>query len=349
VDKIEALKGEGTVLVFLSLETAVHSRSLNYFDGLIKLGVTCKWHDIPNKNILKNLKRIISDYKNTDCIFIVCSPSHLLVTYVLLTTRKRPYFDAGWPLYDGVISSRRNFGVLGANLLKTFFIDFIAMVFSKKIFVETPQQQNRIRNKYFIKKEKLVALPTGFQESRFTKQNQLLPNKEGVVVLFRGGDLIEAGIDVLIDAIKMNQNKNIKFVIVSNSVRLKSFTLPNTTFITNYVSDKDLNEIYCSVNIVLGQLSSHKRTNWTIPHKFYEAAYMGLPYLTSNSAPMLELSKNEYVKVFKADDSSALLFVIEQMLSDPSKTKILGINIKRLYEKEFSQYQLSNLLAKNII
>lgn len=348
MDKIEVLKGEGTVLVFLSLETAVHSRSMNYFDGLIKLGVTCKWHNIPSKNILKNLNRVISNYKYTNCIFIVCSPSHLLVPYVLLTTRKQPYFDAGWPLYDGAISSRRNFGVLGANLLKTFFIDFIAMVFSKKIFVETCQQQNRIRNKYFIEKEKLVALPTGFRESRFTKQNQLLPNKKGGMVLFRGGDLIEAGIDVLIDAIKMNQNKDIKFVIISNSTRFKSFALPNATFITNYVSDKDLNEIYCSTNIVLGQLSSHERTNWTIPHKFYEAAYMGLPYLTSNSAPMLELSKNEYVKVFKADDSSALLFAIEQLLGDPNKSKILGINIKKLYEKEFSQYQLSNLLAKNI-
>jgi glycosyltransferase involved in cell wall biosynthesis len=178
--------------------------------------------------------------------------------------------------------------------------------------------------------------------------NQLFPNKKRGVVLFRGGDLIEAGIDVLIDAIKMNLNKDLKFVIISNSTRLRSFTLPNTTFITNYVSDNELNEIHNSTNLVLGQLSSHKRTNWTIPHKFYEAAYMGLPYLTSDSSPMLELSKNEFVQVFKAGDSNALLFAIEQLLGDSNKSKVLGINIKKLYEKEFSQYQLSNLLAKNL-
>ena len=348
MNQTEVLKSRGVELVFLSLETAIHSRSMTYFDGLIKLGVGCKWHNIPSKNILKNLNRIVSNYKNTNCIFIVCSPSHVLVPYVLISTRKKPYFDAGWPLFDGVITSRRNFGILGANLLKTYVIDFVAMIFSKKIFVETYQQQDRVRKKYFLRKERLIVLPTGFREARFTKPYKLLPNKKGGVVLFRGGDLIEAGIDVLIDAIRMNLNKDIKFIIISKSNRFKSFKLPNTTFITSSVSDKDLNEIYRSTHIVLGQLSSHVRTNWTIPHKFYEAAYMGIPYLTSDSAPMLELVKNGIVEVFKAGDSSALLFAIEQLLGDPNKSKILGINIKKLYEQKFSQYQLSNLLAKNI-
>jgi hypothetical protein len=132
MDQIEVLKAKGTVLVFLSLETVVYSRSINYFDGLVKLGITCKWLNIPNKNVIKNLNRIVSKLKNDGCVFIVCSPSHLLVPYVLLTTRKRHYFDASWPLYDGVITSRRDFGFLGVNLLKTFFIDFMAMVFLKK-------------------------------------------------------------------------------------------------------------------------------------------------------------------------------------------------------------------------
>lgn len=335
-------------IVFISLQGLTHSRTKNYYQGLKNLGLTCQWLEIPNKGILKNLKNIIRENTTTQSILVVASPSHLLVPFTFLALRSRPYFDAGWLLYDGVIVSRKSFGFFGLKFLKTLIIDIAAILLAKKMFVESNQQKKRISRFAFWKSDEIIFIPTGFEESRFKKINPVIQTNKKFVVLFRGGDLNEAGIDVLITAIKLNTNNNIEFIIISNSKRFQAITLPNTKFVYNYIPDNKLNEYFNSANIVLGQLAFHKRTRWTIPHKFYEAAFFGLPYLTSDSTLMTEFKEMKCVETFRAGDSVSLLNAIENLFSNSAKCKLIGSNLENLYIQEFSQMHIAQKLLQHL-
>jgi glycosyltransferase involved in cell wall biosynthesis len=336
------------IIVFISFEKTANSRTKTYFDGLIELGYKCRWYEIRSKSIFRDIFRIVKNLNIRRCSFVVASPSHLLVPYVFLVTKKMPFFDLGWPLVDGVITSRKNYGVLKINLIKTVFIDFVSIIFSKIVFVESHHQLNRLNKVFFFCKEKFVLLPTGFNESRFGNKIAGLYDPLRRVVLFRGGDLPEAGIDVLISAIRMNTNKTIRFVIISRSIRLKDLNLPDTEVFTDYLTDEEIGKLYASASVVLGQLSSHKRTNWTIPHKFYEAAYLGKPYITSNSAPMIEFENISSVKLFNGGDALDLIKTIDRLVNNSNEMEILSSNIYQLYNKNFNQQLLSKFFLSYI-
>lgn len=346
---IKDLKGFGNRIIFFSLENGQHSRTKSYFSGIKAGGSDCQWYDISNKNIFSSMFTVISSLPKQNLYFVVASPSHILVPFVFILTGKRPFFDAGWPLMDGVITSRKNYGFFGLKLIKTLLVDFTSIAFAKKVFVETTQQKNRLRRFYFLFRKKFFVIPTGFNETRFSFKDHDSMNKLDNIVLFRGGDLEEAGIDTFINAIKTCGSGEIKFIIASRSNRLRNLTLANTEIFTDYLSDDEINTLYAKSKIVLGQLSSHKRTDWTIPHKFFEAAYLGVPYVTSDSLPMLKFAKDDCVRTFKGNDPVDLLRVIENLISNPEEMKELGARIKNLYESDFRQSLLSDNFLKHLL
>jgi glycosyltransferase involved in cell wall biosynthesis len=313
------------------------------------MGYACLWFDISKANRKKEIKKLYLEFKGQYPIYIVANPSHILVPLVCLVMRKRPYFDAGWPLYDGVILSRKNYGRFGENYLKTFLIDFFAFKLSKKVFVESQEQKNRCVRKFGMSKKRLVVLETGFDENRFEEKfKQPQKTNKQAEILFRGGDLAEAGIDTLIEAIKLSNSLSCKFIIISNSDRLKDIELPKTDIITTYLSESEIYTFYQNCTIALGQLSSHKRSGWTIPHKFFEAAYMGIPYLSSDSKIMSEYENKKCVCTFKKGNSENLVEVLNEILNNSVVLNNLSSNIRKVYIEKFSQEVLTKTLINHI-
>lgn len=349
MESAKELKGFNKRIIFFSLENANNSRTKTYFDGIKAGGFDCEWFEISSKSIITSLLAVISSLPKQNLYFVVASPSHILVPFVFILTRKKPIFDAGWPLIDGVITSRKNWGLFGLGFVKILLIDLVSIIFAKKVFVETIEQKNRLGKFYFLFRKKFLVMPTGFNELRFGFKNNNFVNQLDDNVLFRGGDLQEAGIDTLIDAIKINNSKKIGFIIASRSSRLRSLNLFNTLVYSDYLADEEIYNLFIKSRIILGQLSSHKRTNWTIPHKFFEAAYLGIPYVTSDSLPMLKFEEVNSVKTFKGGNPADLLEVIKKLLNDPDEMKELGTNIKNLYELNFRQSVLSENFLKHIL
>ena len=338
----------GDEVIFISLENAPNSRTKTYFVGLVELGIECQWYEVRNKSIFRDISRIVKNLNMSRCKFVIASPSHVLVPYVFWVTRKMPIFDLGWPLFDGVITSRKNHGILKLNFLKTLVVDFFSIIFSRIVFVESSYQQNRLNKVFFFCKGKFALLPTGINESRFNNDFSEIRTISSKVILFRGGDLPEAGIDVLISAIRINTRPDIKFIIISRSNRLKSLNLPNTQVFTDFLPDNEIKRHYLSASIILGQLSSHKRTNWTIPHKFYEAAYLGIPYVTSNSSPMIAFESSKCVKLFKGGDAIDLIKTISLLVDNSQEMKNLSYNINNMYKTSFNQKLLSKVFLRYI-
>jgi glycosyltransferase involved in cell wall biosynthesis len=293
------------------------------------------------KSLIRKDSEII---KGENLTIIVCSPSHILVLPFVFFRGIRPHLDAGWPLFDGVISSRRQYGFLGFNLIKTYLIDFLAFHLSLSVIIESNEQKKRVIKRYFLSSNKVHVVLTGFDESRFRgmRVESINVNDNSQQVLMRGSDQEEAGISFLIEAANLarKRNLNLFFRVITNSDE-KKVVFGNLKYSSNRILDEELFKEYCSSQIALGQLSNHPRINWTIPHKFFEAAYLGVPYLSASSGPMRDLANEDCVALFEGGNPFDLLNRIVELISDKAKQDRISKNIKAFYEKHCSQSVLA--------
>ena len=331
--------------IFLSLSSVKVSRTRNYYRGIQSRNVQVSWIDTSFIDLCKSLLRKDSVTINGENdVITVCSPSHILVLPLVFFLGTRPHLDAGWPLIDGVISSRRQYGFLGFNLIKTYLIDFLAFHLSLSVIVESSEQKKRVIKRYLISPNKVHVVLTGFDESRFSGMyaENIDVNRNTKQVFMRGSDQKEAGISFLIEAANLARLRNIDlfFRVVTNSDENRA-DFENLKFSSNRISELELFKEYCSSQITLGQLSNHPRINWTIPHKFFEAAYLGLPYLSASSVPMRALAEDNCVVLFEGGNSHDLLTKIVELISDESKQDLISGNIKAFYEEYCSQSVLT--------
>ena len=98
------------VLVFLTLKGNRFSRTLNFHHGLLRQGISSYWVEVDPKRKVRELRNVVNKFRDREAIYVVSSPSHILVPFLRILTRKKIFLDAGWPLHDGVIQSRKMFG-----------------------------------------------------------------------------------------------------------------------------------------------------------------------------------------------------------------------------------------------
>jgi glycosyltransferase involved in cell wall biosynthesis len=100
-------------------------------------------------------------------------------------------------------------------------------------------------------------------------------------------------------------------------------------------------------NLLLGQLSDHPRLRVTIPHKAFEAAAMGKPYLTARAAGIQEfLVEGLEAEYFIPGDAADLLLHIQKLKKENEYREMLGENISQKYETMASEEAIGkNFLA----
>ena len=332
--------------VFFSSIHNVKSRTQNYFNGMKKKDKPVRWIDCNFNDLFRismgtSRKRL----RSAGCVLLVCSPSHILVIFIFFLLQKRPILDAGWPLSDGVITSRKEFGFLGLKALKIFFIDFFSFHLSKKVFVESELQKTRVCRHFLLSRDKVFVIETGFDENRF---ESFFPNKHQrdtslTSVIFRGGNQVESGLNLLLEAIQKNlfDAGSFRFRIITNSNETNLECGDFVEISTLEMSDLELFTCYRFADVALGQLSDHKRLGWTIPHKFYEAAFLGLPYISADTPFMKELAEQKGVVVFKGGSVIELVNCLKNLSVDLVAQRELSKNLTRIYHSRFSQDVLS--------
>lgn len=343
-------KSRNLKILFLNLKSNKHSRTRNYYNGLLKQGYSVSWLDLDSSTSLFEKRNEIRAFHSKDFVTVIASPSHVLVVYFFIAFLRRPVLDAGWMLSDGVIASRKEFGFLGAKFLKFYFLDFMVLHLSSKVFLESKAQVSRIRRKYLVGRGRLHVLYTGvdenrFQDSTFSKQVLTETKEDKSIVLFRGGAQTEAGLEVLEMCAKNEQlNKNVLFKVVSQGYSVDSRT--NQIEVENrYLSDVELARNFIESSLVLGQLSNHKRLRFTIPHKFFEAAFFGRPYLTSNYGLVGTFGLCGLVYTFEGGSHQDLADRILQIFEDVESAELMGQKLKEWYETNASQFILADKFA----
>ena len=194
---------------------------------------------------------------------------------------------------------------------------------------------------------------TGVNEKNFLANiNFRLPTdifNNSKIVLFRGIYNLEGGLEVLAKTTKVLESQSITFWVFTPGMPEDLKFSKNTIIDKNYYPPSTIARIHSASSITLGQLAKHERLNRTIPHKAFEAAFLGKAYLTGRNHGILEIFKeNKEISCFNPGDSTDLANKISELFKEPELLKNLGLNMQVKYNEVASQTRLANKLLTTI-
>ena len=288
-------------------------------------------------------------------VIIVMSPCHMLTPLIKFIIRKPVILDAGWALTDGELSR----GIKGKrvfNLPLIYVTDLIAFICSNLILVETNLQVERLHKLFHIKKNKLRVSLTGINERDFNNNLKDKAKIEDITqrtsfknaklkILFRGKMNRESGIDVIINAARENNPEKFYIFVIGAQDQLKN--MPANVAVLKNLSSAELKEVYAISDMCIGQFSTHPRLRYTIPHKAFEAAFFGKPYITALSPGIRDFLSTKDAMFVEHPTSENLIRYIEK-LSEFNKRDMLGTNIRNVYNLKASQ-KIINLNFEKIV
>jgi hypothetical protein len=221
------------------------------------------------------------------------SPSHKLAVSARIAGCKKVVLDAGWPLSDSTHNLRNSRNWL--KKVQNYLIDLISFSCSSIVILESRQQVQNVSRKYFVPRSKLRCLLTGVPKDRFASQDKTmkanLQHIDKPYILFRGKANKEAGIEnLLVDFDKLKLDLHL--VVQTNNF----FSNHNrkVIIINEFLADEEISWLYRNCIFAIGQFGNSRRTNRTIPHKFFEAVNLNIPYLTPKTDSLLSLLGEDY-------------------------------------------------------
>lgn len=283
---------------------------------------------------------------------VVGYPSHSVVWFGKLLSRKPVIFDALCTMYEGVVLSRQSRGFLGLRGLYIRFIDWLSVKCADTVLVESEAQRKFFVEKFgFSTKYKVVY--TGADPEVFLI-DPLIKKRDNFTVLFRGKFLPEAGIQHIMKSAKILEERGVNFLIIGNGwlekelrIMNQELGLKNLELITENLSNDDLRKAMLSCHISLGQFANHERLSRTIPHKCYESLALGLPYLSAQAAGVSEILKSgENCLMCKPADAQDLADKILYLKNNPDLLRELGENGHKLFYEKFTPKILAGEIIK---
>ena len=335
-------------VLFLSFVGPNYSRSSTILNAESEV-LRKKYMRLP-KGVLGSINEMFKkrfEIRNSDCL-VVMSPCHVLTPALKLIGRKPLILDAGWPLTDGHLSRGiRNKKILRLPLV--YVIDFLSFCFADVVLVESKAQARRINKHFAIKKSKIKVQFTGINESSFilksTESEVLLETRKRILelglpltVLFRGKINRESGFDRIISAARILKDSVIFiFLVGKNEVEVN---LPANAIVVSQLSDNDMQEIYSLSDISIGQVSTHSRLGYTIPHKAFEAGFFSMPYITADSVGIREYLNEDSAFFLTKPSAESIVNAVSEMKSSAIRS-IYAKKIKMNYSQNSSQKVLN--------
>ncbi len=292
--------------------------------------------------------------KHANTIFVVLSPSHVLVPLLRLCWRGRIVLDAGWPLSDAVLSRGLNL-TKPWKLMKSAAIDFLSFQMASSVIVESAAQSKRVARLFKVHTSKISVLFTGFDESSILLPEIDFPELADLdttkpIVAFRGSANPESGLDIIAEMSNLRGAEEFNLLICTNAVNPKYNFSPSTHLITRRLSTQEITKIYRISAILIGQISGHKRLNFTIPHKAYEAGYFEKAYISTDRPAIREVYFSAGEVSFKQKfDPKSLLQIVLELINNSEKRFLLERSISREYRERANQELLGERFIKLIL
>ena len=337
----------GHKIICLSLYEKNYSRGSVYLNSsfVIKSNVLFKQIKSGLRNSVSEIRAITKSEKESETIFVICSPSHILVPILRIFWKGKIVLDAGWPLTDAALS--REFDRLKLyRLAKSFLIDVLSLNLASRILLESSAQASRVSRKFFIPKQKIHVLLTGFDESSISEGATEIPELSGLdlskpIVTFRGSVNPESGLDIISLMSCLPGAARFNLLICVNKVLPKMNFSENTRVITRRLTVLELAKIYKISEVFIGQVSENRRLSHTIPHKAFEAGFFKKAYISIDKPAIRELYNfDDSVEYRNRFTREILLESILDLLDNPAKLRTREMLISESYQRLSNQDNL---------
>lgn len=337
--------------IYVSSVSEGYSRSGVYFasDPGPKLYVQLKKSKLKTIKQIFQLKKI---YNNKTTKIVVMSPNHLSVIFFKLLTGFTIILDAGWPLSDSTLKSCEPNYIFRRYL--SFIIDFVTFKLTDVLILESHAQVKRVNTRFLVRTKKMRVLYTGVNELEFSREpsRQIMPrelnetNKEKLpIVFFRGKYNPESGVNLIIGSARLIQDFAHLVIATDQSIS----GLPDgSTLITRFLSSEEISWLYSHAEVVLGQLSDNQRLNFTIPHKFFEAAYFAKCYVTPPSRGLLEIAESNFFVPVLEHSKEGIAETVTKALENSHLRSTSGDLLNQKYIADLSQAKLGEKMREII-
>lgn len=282
---------------------------------------------------------------------IVGYPGHVTVPIARLFSRAPVIVDFLGSFSDALAHSH------GVSRFKKWIftiVDWLAIWCADRVLVESEAQKNYLISR-FGRAKSYAVIYTGVDESVFFKEKGKEQNQK-FVVLFRGRLTPESGIVHILEAAHLlKAQSDIEFRIVGYGHLLKHVehtirerNLTNVQLISTHLSFDEMRGYISDADVSLGQFENNPRLDRTIPHKAFESAVMGIPYITGYSDAVREIFSDAAFCMLEKANPRAIADAIIALKNDPEKRKQLAVNAHSEYEKYASQSAITRKIMTSI-
>ncbi|MCA9353481.1 glycosyltransferase [Candidatus Nomurabacteria bacterium] len=326
-----------------------YSRNSVIIDGLVSNGVEVYECVVdPEKN--KGLKKYFSlfrEYKknknsNFDKVFVLF-PGHSVLWFARILFGKKVVLDFFVSLYNSNIEDRKKFSKTSLKAFYFWFLDWLSLVFSPVILIDTNSHKDFISKKFFVKKKKFLVVYVGANEK--IVYPMVSEKSDKFIVHFHGIGTPLHGLDKIIRAAKnLSQHKDIEFHIYGSSTKEVS---DNIKFFPRF-EYKDISLVLSKADLVLGIFGDTKKANIVIPNKVYEGLASKKPVVTLETSATKELLHDLENVIFcsSVNDKSIEERILFAKNNPAICEKVAVSGYKTFLEKLTPKIIIKNLLEK---
>lgn len=283
---------------------------------------------------------------------IVGYPGHVVVPIARLFSRAPVIVDLLGSFSDALTLSH------GASRPKKFLftaIDWLAIWCADRVLVESEAQKRYLISR-FGRAGVYDVVYTGVDESIFFRR-QRKEAGEKFVVLFRGRLTPESGILHILEAARLlKDHQNVEFRILGYGHLLKPVEaaihekrLTNVVLISRHLSFEEMRGYMLDADVSLGQFEDNSRLNRTIPHKAFESAAMGIPYITGYSGAVAELlDDNKSCRMVATANGRAIADAILELKDNSAKREQLVDGAATAFTVKASQSIIARTIAVSV-
>ena len=276
-------------------------------------------------------------------VMIVGYTGHLDVFLARLLNWRRPLvLDAFLSLREALVEDRELFRVGGLwdRVLK--WLDRTAALLADRVLLDTDEHIDYYANSVCIPHSKFIRVFVGEDEDIFTPRNH--PPLEPPMVLYFGTYLPMHGVDTIIRAAKLLEDKNVVIELIGNGPEYQKVRrladelgLGNVRFETNWLDTSSIADRVAVTSICLGIFGRGEKARRVLPCKVFPALAMAKPLITGETPAATEaLRHGENAYLVPLNNPQALARAIRILLDDNQLATNIGLGGVKTFRERFT-------------
>lgn len=226
-------------------------------------------------------------------------------------------WDVFLSLYNTVVEDRELVGRYNPSGILLWLMEWFALRVVDLALMDTDSHANYLSTMYRCKPNKVVSVLVGAEPEKFDLSSHRLEalnsNIESKNILFYGQFIPLHGIDTVVRAAKLTEDKEVQWLIIGKGQEANKIEAlinelrPNNLRWIEWVEYDDLIKYLAESHVALGIFGSTEKAKRVIPNKVYQILMAGRPLITADTPAVRELlTNNDNVCLVPAGSPHAL-------------------------------------------